>query len=158
VGHGSAGCSSAGAPRGARCFKAFICDADEYIQYVHRFVTRISCCNKRIGSSEARFSRVFNVTFKVLVSAIGVQCPFEPNRVTSPWSWSSGAVVARCRGFVSSKRVCCLLVLDSVTSTPQRIRQPKPRDIVHDVCVFVCKCVLGSPRAPQPLNILLCLF
>jgi hypothetical protein len=24
--------------------------------------------------------------------------------------------------------VCCLLVLDSVTSTPQLIRQPKPRD------------------------------
>jgi hypothetical protein len=24
--------------------------------------------------------------------------------------------------------VCCLLVLDSVTSTPQWIRQPKPRD------------------------------
>ena len=26
------------------------------------------------------------------------------------------------------------------------------------VCVFVCKCVLGSPRASQPLNIRLCLF
>jgi hypothetical protein len=25
------------------------------------------------------------------------------------------------------KRECCLLVLDSVTSTPHRIRQPKPR-------------------------------
>jgi hypothetical protein len=50
--------------------------------------------------------------------------------------------------------VCCLLVLDSVTSTPQWIRQPKPRDDVHDVCVFVCKCVLGSSRASQPLNIL----
>jgi hypothetical protein len=25
--------------------------------------------------------------------------------------------------------VCCLLVLDSVTSTPQWIRQPKPRDV-----------------------------
>ena len=37
------------------------------------------------------------------------------------------------------------LVLDSVTSKPQWIRQPKPRDVVHDVCVFVCKCVLGSP-------------
>jgi hypothetical protein len=54
--------------------------------------------------------------------------------------------------------VCCLLVLDSVTSTPQWIRQPKPRDVVHDVCVFVCKCVLGSPRASQPLNIRLCFF
>ena len=48
--------------------------------------------------------------------------------------------------------VCCLLVLDSVTSTPQWIRQPKPRD-VHDVYVFVCKCVLSSPRASQPLNV-----
>ena len=26
------------------------------------------------------------------------------------------------------ERVCCLVVLDSVTSTPQWIRQPKPRD------------------------------
>jgi hypothetical protein len=50
--------------------------------------------------------------------------------------------------------VCCLLVLDSVTSTPQWIRQPKPRDDVHDVCVFVCKCVIGSSRASQPLDIL----
>jgi hypothetical protein len=43
-------------------------------------------------------------------------------------------------------RVCCLLVLDSVTSTPQWIRQPKPRDFVHDVCVVcvnVCSEVLG---------------
>jgi hypothetical protein len=53
---------------------------------------------------------------------------------------------------------CCLLVLDSVTSTPQWIRQPKPRDCVHDVCVFVCKCVLGRSRGSQSLNILLCLF
>jgi hypothetical protein len=37
--------------------------------------------------------------------------------------------------------VCCLLVLDSVTSTPQWIRQPKPCDVVHDVCVLVCECV-----------------
>jgi hypothetical protein len=37
------------------------------------------------------------------------------------------------------ERVCCLLVLDSVTSTLQWIRRPKPRDGVHDVCVFVCK-------------------
>jgi hypothetical protein len=28
----------------------------------------------------------------------------------------------------SGERVCCLLVLNSVTSTPQWIRQPKPRD------------------------------
>ena len=52
--------------------------------------------------------------------------------------------------------VCCLLVLDSVTSTPQWIRQPKPRDVMHKV--FVCECVLGSPRASQPLNVRLCLF
>ena len=45
------------------------------------------------------------------------------------------------------------MVLDSITSTPRWIRQPKQRD-VHDVLVFVCKCVLGSPRASQPLNIL----
>jgi hypothetical protein len=38
------------------------------------------------------------------------------------------------------ERVCCLLVLNSVTSTLQWIRQPEPRDM-HDVCVFVCKCV-----------------
>jgi hypothetical protein len=37
----------------------------------------------------------------------------------------------------STERVCCLLVLDSVTSTPQWLRQPKPRDVVHDVCVLV---------------------
>ena len=53
----------------------------------------------------------------------------------------------------ASENVCCFLVLDSVTSALQRIRQPKPRDGVHDVCVFVCKCILGSPRASQPLNI-----
>jgi hypothetical protein len=35
-----------------------------------------------------------------------------------------------------------------------QMRQPKPRDGVHDVYVFVCKCVLGSSRASQPLNIL----
>ncbi len=46
------------------------------------------------------------------------------------------------------------LVLNSVTSTPQRMCQPKQHDDVHDVCVFVCKCVLGSSRASQPLNIL----
>ncbi len=58
--------------------------------------------------------------------------------------------------------MCCLLVLDSVTSIPQWIRQPKPRDhdvwirqpkprdVVHDVCVFVCECVLGNAKAFQP--------
>jgi hypothetical protein len=34
------------------------------------------------------------------------------------------------------------------------MRQPKPRDDVHDVCVFVRKCVLGTSRASRPLNIL----
>jgi hypothetical protein len=56
-----------------------------------------------------------------------------------------------------SERKCCLLILDSVTSTPQWIRQPKLHNVVHDVCVFVCKGVLGSPVASQPLNIQLCL-
>jgi hypothetical protein len=65
---------------------------------------------------------------------------------------------ARAMGTRNAERVCCLLVLDSVTSTPQWIRQPKPRDVVHKVCAFVCECVLGSPRASQPLNIQLCLF
>ena len=60
--------------------------------------------------------------------------------------------------FFFRERVCRLLVLDSVTFTRQWIRQPKPHDIVHDVCVFVCKCVLGSPRASQHLNIRLCLL
>ena len=48
--------------------------------------------------------------------------------------------------------VGCLLVLNSVTTTPRWICQPEPRD-VHDVCVFVCKCVLGSPGASLPLII-----
>jgi hypothetical protein len=51
-----------------------------------------------------------------------------------------------------------LFMFDSLTSTPQWIRQPKPRGVVYDVCVFVCKCLLGSPRASQPLNIRLCRF
>jgi len=50
------------------------------------------------------------------------------------------------------------MVLDSVTCAPQRIRQPKQRDDVHDVYVFVCKCVIGSSRASQPLNILVYAF
>jgi hypothetical protein len=56
------------------------------------------------------------------------------------------------------ERVCCLLVLDSVTSTPQWIRQPKPRGCLHDVCVFVCECVLGRSQVSQPLNLRLCLL
>jgi len=35
--------------------------------------------------------------------------------------------------------VVYILVLNSVTSTPQWIHQPEPRDM-HDVCVIVCKC------------------
>ena len=54
------------------------------------------------------------------------------------------------------QREFCLLVLNSVTSTPQWIRQPKLRDVVYDVCVFVCHSVLRSPRALQPLDIRLC--
>jgi hypothetical protein len=54
--------------------------------------------------------------------------------------------------------VCCLLVLDSVTSTPQWIRQPGPRGCVHDVYVFVCKRVLERSRVSQPLNLRLCLL
>jgi hypothetical protein len=52
-----------------------------------------------------------------------------------------------CRGHTDMRRVvglqeivCFLLVLNSVTSTPQWIRQLEPRDM-HYVCVFVCKCV-----------------
>ena len=54
--------------------------------------------------------------------------------------------------------MCCLLVLDSVTSTPQWIRRAKPRGCVHDMCVFVCECVLGRSRVSQPLNLRLCLL
>jgi hypothetical protein len=81
--------------------------------------------------------------------------------------------MARRRRRLSPERVCCLMVLDSVTSTPQWIRQPKPGDVVYDVCVFECRCVLRSlffvsartnkrhhhhPRAFQPLDFRLCLF
>jgi hypothetical protein len=52
-------------------------------------------------------------------------------------------------------RECCLLVLNTVTSTPQWIRQPKPRGCVF---VFVCKYVLGRSRATQPPNLRLCLL
>jgi hypothetical protein len=37
-------------------------------------------------------------------------------------------------------RECCLLVLNSVTSTPQWIRQQLEPHDMHDVCVIVCKC------------------
>jgi hypothetical protein len=53
------------------------------------------------------------------------------------------------------ERECCLLVLKSVTSTPQWIRQPKPRGCVF---VFVCKYVLGRSRTTQPPNLRLCLL
>jgi hypothetical protein len=44
-----------------------------------------------------------------------------------------------------NERVCCLLVRDSVTSTPQWIRQPKPR-----VCVFgVCKAAAAASAAKK---------
>jgi hypothetical protein len=58
----------------------------------------------------------------------------------------------------AGKRECCLLVLDSVTSTPQWIRQLKLRGCVHDVCVFVCECVLGRSPVFLPLNLRLCLL
>jgi hypothetical protein len=50
-------------------------------------------------------------------------------------------------------------VLDSVTSTPQWIRQPKPHGCVHDVCVClyvtVCSDVLGfsGPESPPAFAI-----
>jgi hypothetical protein len=47
------------------------------------------------------------------------------------------------------------MVLNTVTSTPQWIRQPKPRGCVF---VFVCKYVLGRSRATQPPNLRLCLL
>jgi hypothetical protein len=59
---------------------------------------------------------------------------------------------------ICRESVCCLLVLDSVTSTPQWIRRAKPRGCVHDMCVFVCECVLGRSRVSQPLNLRLCLL
>jgi hypothetical protein len=47
---------------------------------------------------------------------------------------------------MDKERVGCLFVLDSVTSTPQWIRQPKPRDVVLTcvcLCVNMCSEVLG---------------
>jgi hypothetical protein len=38
------------------------------------------------------------------------------------------------------------------SSTSKWIRQQKPRDCVHDVCVFVCKCVPGCSRGSHPLR------
>ena len=55
----------------------------------------------------------------------------------------------------SFQRECCLLVLNSVTSTPQWIRQPER---VCVCVVFVCKYVLGHSRVSQPLNLRLCLL
>jgi hypothetical protein len=43
----------------------------------------------------------------------------------NPTAGSSGVS----RHALMIERECCLLVLDSVTSTPQWIRQPKPRDV-----------------------------
>jgi hypothetical protein len=52
-------------------------------------------------------------------------------------------------------RVCCLLVLNSVTSTLQWIRQPE----AAWGCVWcLCKYVLGHSRVSQPLNLWLCLL
>jgi hypothetical protein len=51
--------------------------------------------------------------------------------------------VYMCARPVCDRECYLLLVLDSVTSTPQWIRQPEPRDVHHPcVCVFECKCVL----------------
>ena len=41
---------------------------------------------------------------------------------------------------------------------PNLKRQPKPRGGVHDVCVFVCECVIRRSRVSQPLNLRLCLL
>jgi len=45
--------------------------------------------------------------------------------------------------------------LDSVTSPSHRsgLGEPKPRECVHDVCVFVCECVLRLSRVLSPLNL-----
>ena len=42
--------------------------------------------------------------------------------------------VVRCVGGASTERVCCLLVLNLVSSTLPCIRQPRPRLRVLDVC------------------------
>jgi hypothetical protein len=53
-----------------------------------------------------------------------------------PWGCIRDAKVEKVSDAL--ERDCCLLVLNSVTSTPQWIRQPKPRDVVHDLCVCLC--------------------
>ena len=67
----------------------------------------------------------------------------EKERVV-PWKKEEGAAQAKSKEHapaapaqapVQAERVCCLLVLDSITSTPQWIRQPKPRGCVFGVCV-----------------------
>jgi hypothetical protein len=50
-----------------------------------------------------------------------------------------------CRAQCGGERLCCLLVLDSVTSTPQWIRQPKPRDLTGLSSPF-CNAVAGCSR------------
>jgi hypothetical protein len=58
-----------------------------------------------------------------------------------------------------AERVCCLLVLNSVTSavdTPARGRVVVCLVFVYLVCV--CKYVLGHSRVSQPLNLRLCLL
>jgi len=62
--------------------------ADQDIQIgTDRLVTRISCGNSRIGSSEAQFSRVFNVT--VLCVAVVVVI----GRGGRAWSWVRCVIV-----------------------------------------------------------------
>jgi hypothetical protein len=57
---------------------------------------------------------------------------------------------------------CCLLVLDSVTSPPQWVRQPKPRDIPVCVCVcvcaYVCVCVCVCVFACVDVCVCVCVF
>jgi hypothetical protein len=68
---------------------------------------------------------------RVILGGLAVVCVFII---------TAGPIIKLCAGclfvflfltfFESGRwRVCCLLVLDSVTSTPQWIRQPKPRDV-----------------------------
>jgi len=38
----------------------------------------------------------------------------------------------------------CVLYINTVTSTPQWIRQPKQRDVVNDVCVCLCVIVCSE--------------
>jgi hypothetical protein len=66
----------------------------------------------------------------------------------------SGWRVLRLRYYVGSppERESCLLVLNSVTSTPQWILQPKAAWGVCVVFVFACKYVLRHSRVSQPPN------